>query len=87
MVEDRQRLGLARQNQIYRELKPDWLVLRPDEVKMGTYVDTKGLHKDYEPVRVFDASDKVAAGGWLPGRPYLLFDQTFVVFHRKPDAD
>jgi hypothetical protein len=86
MVEARRRLGPSRQNQIYLELKPDWLVLRPGEVQNGTYVDTGGLHKLYEQVQVFDASQKVAAIGWLPGRPYLQYDQTFLIFHRKPDA-
>ncbi len=86
MVEARKRLGLGRQNQIYLELKPDWLVLRPGEAQNGTYVDTAGLHKFYEQVQVFDASEKIAAIGWLPGRPYLKYDQTFLIFHRKPDA-
>jgi len=44
MVAARRRLGPGRQNQIYRELKPDWLVLRPGEAQNGTYVDTAGLH-------------------------------------------
>ncbi len=86
MVEARKRLGLGRQNQIYLELKPDWLVLRPWEYQNGTYVDTDGLKKYYEQVQRFDASDKVAAIGWLPGRPYLLCDETFLVFRRKVEA-
>lgn len=87
MVEARQRLGLAHQNQIYRELKPDWLVLRPFEAKNGTYVDTNGLAQDYEQVQIFDATDKIKAIGWLPGRSYLTYDQTFLIFHRKAAAD
>ena len=86
MVEVRKRLG-SRQNQVYRELKPDWLVLRPAEVKNGTYVDTEGIQRDYDQVQVFDATDKIKAIDWLPGRPYLLHDQTFIIFHRKADAD
>lgn len=85
MTEARKRLGLARQNQIYLELKPDWLVLRPAEVMHGTYVDVEGLRKYYELVQVFDASKKISDIQWLPGRPYLLFDQTFEVFHRKAE--
>jgi len=86
MVAARKRLGPGRQNQIYLDLKPDWLVLRPGEAQNGTYVDTEGLRKYYEQVQVFDASDKIAALGWLPGRSYLQYDQTFLVFHRKTDA-
>lgn len=86
MVLSRKRLGPGRQNQIYLELKPDWLVLRPWEYQNGTYVDTDGLKKFYDQVQRFDASDKVAAIGWLPGRPYLQCDQTFLVFRRKAET-
>jgi hypothetical protein len=87
MVEARKRLGPAHQNQVYRELKPDWLVLRPFEVQRETYVDAAGLRECYDQVQVFDATDKLKAIGWLPGRPYVQFDQTFIIFHRKADAD
>jgi len=83
MVETRKRLGPAGQNQAYLELKPDWLVLRPAEAENGTYVDAAGLREFYEKVQVFDATDKINAVRWLPGRPYLQFDRTFWVYHRK----
>ena len=85
MVEARKRLGPKGQNQIYRELKPDWLVLRPREARNGTYVDVAGLRDDYEQVQVFDVSDRLQAVGWLPGRGYLKMDQTFLVYHRKAE--
>jgi hypothetical protein len=85
MVEARKRLGAARQNQVYRELKPDWLVLRPREVENGAYIDKDGLHKSYEQVQVFDATDKIKDIRWLPGRPYVTYDQTFLLFHRKTE--
>jgi hypothetical protein len=87
MVAARKRLGLGRQNQIYLELKPDWLVLRANEARSGTYVDTAGLKKYYDLVQVFDASDKIKAVRWLPGRPYLEADQTFEIYHRKSVPD
>ncbi|MGA2787282.1 MAG: hypothetical protein ABSF60_07115, partial [Verrucomicrobiota bacterium] len=34
----------------------------------------------------FDATDKINVVRWLPGRPYLQYDQTFLIFHRNPDA-
>ena len=85
MVQARKRLGPGRQNQAYLELKPDWLVLRPNEARNGTYVDVAGLEKFYERVQVFDASETIRAIAWLPGRPYLEFDQTFWIFHRKAE--
>jgi hypothetical protein len=86
MVEVRKRLGPNRENQAYLELRPDWLVLRLWERDSGRYIDLEGLRKYYEPVAVFDASNKISATHWLPGRPYLLFDQIFLIFHRKPDG-
>ena len=86
MVALRKRLGPDRENQAYRELWPDWLVLRPQEVQTGIYVDAEGLRNYYELVQVFDATDKINAIRWLPGRPYLRYDQTFLIYHRKPDS-
>jgi hypothetical protein len=86
MVETRQRLSPAKQNQVYRELKPDWLVLRPHEAENVTYVDVAGLQKYYELVQVFDATEKINSLQWLLGRPYLQFDEKFLIFHRKPDS-
>lgn len=85
MVEARKRLGWSRENLIYLELKPDWLVLRPWESKEGTYVEVGGLRKYYELVKVFDATDKINAVRWLPGKPYLQYDQTFQIYHRKAE--
>jgi hypothetical protein len=93
MVEVRKRLGPGRENQFCYELfqdclelMPDWLVLRPGEVPIGSATDMENLKKFYELSRAFDATDKVSATRWLPGRPYLQYDQVFLVFHRKPDA-
>ena len=86
MVEARRRLGAARENQAYRELKPDWIVLRPNESRSGRYIDVAGLAEYYELVRTFDATEKINAIAWLPGRPYLQYDQTFLVYHRKAEA-
>jgi len=85
VVQTRKRLGPYRENQIGLELKPDWLVLRPCDL-FEPFPESKYLQELYEPVKVFDASDKIKAIHWLPGRPYLQFDQLFIVYHRKPEA-
>ena len=86
VVETRKRLGPLAEHEVALELMPDWLVQRPIEAHFGGFLDPESLQKFYELVQVFDASDKVSATRWLPGRPYLQYDQTFLVFHRKPDA-
>ena len=85
MVEARKRLGPSKENLVYLELKPDWVVLRPFESLEGIYVDASGLRKYYELVKVFDATDKINAVRWLPGRPNLEYDETFQIYHRKAD--
>jgi hypothetical protein len=87
MVEARRRFGAGRDNLVHFELKPDWLVLRPAEVQTECYIQVQPLNELYELVQVFDATDKVKNTSWLPGRPYLEFDQKFLVFHRKPEAE
>jgi hypothetical protein len=87
VVEARKRLGPYQENQIALELKPDWLIQRPMEAQAGVFIDPESLQKFYDLVRVFDAADKVSATRWLPGRPFLQYDQTFLIFHRKSDTD
>jgi hypothetical protein len=78
------RLHSARQADIIAELRPDWLVLRP--VEIPEIEQTIPLAQLYSPARTFDASERLKAYRWLPGRPYLEFDQTFVVFKRNKDG-
>jgi len=83
VVEIRRRLGPENQNQVYLELKPDWLVLRPIELKKAKIIDPQPLPEYYDLVKIFDAGDEILATRWLPGKNYLLFDQAFLVYHRK----
>jgi hypothetical protein len=86
VVEVRKRLGPYRENQIFLELKPDWLVLRPSEIETESFVQRGPLQENYDQVQVFDASEKIRNLGWLLGRPYFERDQTFLVFRRKASA-
>jgi hypothetical protein len=85
VIETRKRLGPLQEDRIGFELKPDWLVLRPCDL-FAPFPTSKDIQQFYDLVQVFDATDKINAVRWLPGRPYLEFDQTFLIFHRKPDA-
>ncbi len=86
MVETLKRLGPSRKNEAFLELKPDWLVLRPHEIAFQIFVQQGPLLENYDQVQIFDTSAKIRDLEWLPGKPYLQFDQTFLIFHRKPDA-
>ena len=86
MVEVRKRLGPGHDNQVYRELQPDWLVLRPYEISNSSLVETAGIQKYYDWVKTYDVTDEINAVRWLPGRGYLRHDQTFLIYHRKAES-
>jgi hypothetical protein len=86
VVEARRRLGPDHQIEAFLELKPDWLVLRPDEINGSTIIDGEKFAEFYQLVTEFDVSKQLDAIRWLPGRSYLQFDRTFLVYHRKPPA-
>jgi len=65
---------------IIQELYPDWLVLRPGEADRIQKTDPLLLTQRYSPVKIFDVSGRIKSYRWLPGRGYLAYDQTFIVF-------
>jgi hypothetical protein len=83
MVEVRRRLGPQKENEAYLELKPNWLVLRPNEVTGKGLIDSSRLTEFYDVVAVMDVSDQINAIRWLPGRINLQADQKYLIFHRK----
>ena len=83
MVAVRRRLGPQREKEAYLELKPDWLVLRPDEVAGKWFIDSSRLMEFYDLVTVMDASDQINAIRWLPGRNFLQADEKYLIFHRR----
>lgn len=69
---------------LIRDLKPDWLVLRPVEEKIVSERDPVLLTRDYERVRTFDASPEIGRLQFVPIRSFLVFDGTFSIFRRRP---
>jgi hypothetical protein len=63
-------------------LKPEWLVLRPVESKMVNMDDPRLLGQVYTLEKTFDVSSELASYSFLPGRGWLQFDQTFLVYKR-----
>ena len=57
-------------------LRPDYVVLRPIEIKSGIY-------QYYTVVKEFDAGGTIAEHSFLPGRGYLNFDSHFIIFAKK----
>lgn len=69
---------------IIAALRPEWLVLRPDQVQGIRAEMPRLLGGEYRLVRTYDARAQVDAITFLPGRGYLEFDALYLVFHRAP---
>jgi hypothetical protein len=82
VVAARRKLGTNEWSPLIRELRPNWLVLRPREEAELRRTDPALLEERYEKARVFDVSERVRALGAMPGRAYLECDETFTVFRR-----
>jgi hypothetical protein len=67
------------------QLHPDWLVLRPREIDSIHQIDPLLLTQRYSAFKTFDVSERVKSYRWLPGRGYLAYDQTFIVFKLNKD--
>jgi hypothetical protein len=83
MVATRRKLGKARENQVFLELKPDWLVLRRVEIEDQRYGEAAQLGEWYDPVQAFDGEAKMKAIHWFPGRTTIECDAQFLIFCRK----
>lgn len=64
-------------------LRPEWLVLRPDQVETIGQSSPQLLGKTYRLTRTFDARPTINAIRYLPGRGYLQFDAVYHVFERR----
>lgn len=84
VVESRRKLGTSKDNMrwVIRDLKPDWVVLRPGEVASIEKDDPELLTTEYRPSRVFDVSDRISRVRYLPGRGHLKYDRAFTVYHK-----
>ena len=80
VVAAQKKLRSSNWEKLIPELHPDWLVLRLDETDSLRKADPSLLTQRYSMAKTFDVSERIKSYRWLPGRGYLAFDQTFVVF-------
>ena len=86
VVAAEKKLNTADMATLIQELRPDWLVLRWEEVGAIQEGHPQLLTQVYSSAKVFDVSEHVASYHWLPGRGYLERDQTFVVLRRHRES-
>jgi hypothetical protein len=68
------------------ELKPNWVIFRPHEVKKLVGENPSFL-THYQPIKVFDVKRKLRQYEPIPGENYVKLDSTFLVFKRKTSPD
>jgi len=69
---------------IVLDLKPDWIVLRPDWT--FNFLRFAYFRENYAVEHVFDVSKTLDHYSYIPGKGYLDSDSIFIVVHRKtPD--
>jgi hypothetical protein len=83
VVAARKKLETEEWVQLIPELAPDWLVLRPGKANSIHQKNQRLLTQTYSLIKTFDVSQQLEAYRWIPGRDYLLGDQTFMIFKRS----
>lgn len=76
------RAGARTHAQAIAALRPEWLVLRPDQAAQIRAENPLLLEHDYGLARRFDVRADIDAIRFLPGRGYLEFDAVFLVYRR-----
>jgi hypothetical protein len=64
-------------------LQPSWVVLRPGELFSNDPALNNWFTDHYALAKVFNAEKQISDVPFLPGRPYLRFDQSFLILKRK----
>jgi hypothetical protein len=71
---------------ILPDLRPDWIILRPQDVEFS--LGDEYFRRNYALVRVFEVTAELEQYVFLPGRNYLMFDASFSLFKRvSADSD
>ncbi len=81
------RAGAQPHASIIAALRPNWLVLRPDQMDSVRAEQPRLLIDVYRLVRVFDVRAALDAVAVLPGRGYPEFDAVYFVFARTGAHD
>lgn len=80
------RAGARPHASLIAALRPEWVVLRPDQVDGVNREAPRLLTDDYRLARTFDTRAAIDAEPILPGRGYLDFDAVYYVFARAGSA-
>jgi hypothetical protein len=70
-------------SELIRLLRPDWLVLRPFELKEINRRDPVVLGELYERVKVFDVTERIQQARLVPIKGFLEYNSTFEVYQRR----
>ena len=80
------RAGHATHARVIAHLRPEWIVLRPDQFHTIQAEMPQLLSQEYHVARLFDQRAAIEAIPFLPRRGYLEFDAVYLVFRRGSAA-
>ncbi len=83
VVSARKFLNTNHYSDLIANLKPNWLVLRPNEIDNINNDSPNLLKNRYLLVKVFDVTDEVYKSPVKYGKPYLLIDAKFSIYKYK----
>lgn len=73
--------GSGSMQSVVIQLRPDWLVLRPHELR--TFSQVPEIRNSYEVIKEFDVRPALRRYGSIPGSGYLLWDAQFSVLRKQ----
>jgi hypothetical protein len=86
MVRARKTLQTRVWVELIKELRPDWLVLRYNELDRVWNSDSVYMKRNYAMVKVFNASQAISRIRFMPYKEYFLQDNVFAVCRRIPPS-
>lgn len=80
------RSGARNYAEVIERLKPDWVVLRPAELRREEFRRDPVMERDYEYIQAWDARPELDATRFVPGRAWLEWEAQYLLFHRKDEV-
>ena len=82
MVDARKSLHTENLGKLAKYLRPDWLVLRPEELREAWLEDSVFIQRHYQLQKVFNANEDIDRLSYKPFEPYFRSDAVFLVIRK-----
>ncbi|HVD97583.1 MAG TPA: hypothetical protein VNB90_05205 [Cytophagaceae bacterium] len=87
VLKEGKKTGDVTYSRVIDKLRPDWVVLRPWEVKNVQQQMPGLLENNYYEAKKFSVLDQIPSQWYLMGKTYLEFDAEFIVFRKSKRSE